>query len=161
YPVARLVSAVITRLEDRALADGDLHAALVDRGGRWVAPGVVAGFGGAVDGLASPITTDFNILVLRRRPEALARPVDRALGRPRAGPGPAVAARRRTASDDPPGGRRPRGRAAGRAGRPRFPASRADVHAVLPRRRLPAVRAALSTRRVGRQAGQGAAAATG
>jgi adenine deaminase len=79
YPVARLVSAVITRLEERALADGDLHAALLDRGGRWVAPGVVAGFGSAVDGLASTITTDFNILVLGRRPEAMARAVNRLL----------------------------------------------------------------------------------
>jgi adenine deaminase len=79
YPVARLVSAVVTRLEERALADGDLHAALLDRGGRWVAPGVVAGFGGAVDGLASTITTDFNILVLGRRPEAMARAVNRLL----------------------------------------------------------------------------------
>jgi adenine deaminase len=78
YPVARLVSAVITRLEERALADGDLHAALLDRGGRWVAPGVVAGFG-AIDGLASTITTDFNILVLGRRPEAMARAVNRLL----------------------------------------------------------------------------------
>jgi adenine deaminase len=79
YPVARLVSAVITRLEERALAEGDLHAALVDRAGRWVAPGVVAGFGDRVDGLASTITTDFNILVLGRRPEAMARAVNRLL----------------------------------------------------------------------------------
>src|SRR3989442_3124883 len=47
YPVARLVSAVITRLEERPLAPGDLHAALVDRRGRWVAPAVGAGFCGA------------------------------------------------------------------------------------------------------------------
>ena len=79
YPVIRLVSAVITRLEERAPADGDLHAALVDRGGRWVAPGVVAGFGERIDGLASTITTDFNILVLGRRPEAMARAVNRLL----------------------------------------------------------------------------------
>jgi adenine deaminase len=79
YPVARLVSAVITRLEERPLAAGDLHAALVDRGGRWVAPGVVAGFGEAIDGLASTITTDFNVLVLGRRPEAMARAVNRLL----------------------------------------------------------------------------------
>ena len=79
YPVARLVSAVITRLEERALAEGDLHAALVDRAGRWVAPGVVAGFGDRVDGLASTLTTDFNILVLGRRPEAMARAVNRLL----------------------------------------------------------------------------------
>jgi adenine deaminase len=70
---------VIARLEERALGEGDLHAALVDRGGRWVAPGVVAGFGDRLDGLASTITTDFNILVLGRRPEAMARAVNRLL----------------------------------------------------------------------------------
>ena len=75
----RLVSAVIARLEDRPLAEGDLHAALLDRGGRWVAPGVVAGFGDRVDGLASTITTDFNILVLGRKPEAMAQAVNRLL----------------------------------------------------------------------------------
>jgi adenine deaminase len=79
YPVARLVSAVITRLEERALAAGDLHAALLDRGGRWVAPGVVAGFGDRVDGLASTITTDFNVLALGRRPASMARAVNRLL----------------------------------------------------------------------------------
>ena len=79
YPVIRLVSAVITRLEERPLAEGDLHAALVDRAGRWVAPAVVTGFGDRVDGLASTITTDFNILVLGRRPESMARAVNRLL----------------------------------------------------------------------------------
>jgi adenine deaminase len=79
YPVIRLVSAVITRLEERAPAAGDLHAALVDRGGRWIAPALVTGFGERVDGLASTITTDFNILVLGRSPEAMARAVNRLL----------------------------------------------------------------------------------
>jgi adenine deaminase len=79
YPVARLVSAVITRLEVRPLADGDLFAALVDREGRWVAPGVVAGFADRLDGLASTITTEFNILVLGRRPAAMATAVNRLL----------------------------------------------------------------------------------
>jgi len=79
YPVIRLVSAVITRLEERAPAEGDLFAALVDRAGRWVAPGLVAGFGERVDGLASTITTDFNILVLGRDPAAMARAVNRLL----------------------------------------------------------------------------------
>jgi len=79
YPVIRLVSAVITRLEERALAPGDLRAALVDRAGRWVAPGVVADFAERIDGLASTITTDFNILVLGRSPEAMARAVNRLL----------------------------------------------------------------------------------
>jgi adenine deaminase len=79
YPVIRLVSAVISRLEERTLAPGDLHAALVDRGGRWVAPGVVAGFAERLDGLAGTLTTDFNILVLGRSPEAMARAVNRLL----------------------------------------------------------------------------------
>ena len=80
YPVARLVSAVITRLEERPLAPGDLHAALVDRGGRWVAPGVVAGFADErLDALAATITTDFNIVVLGRDPAAMARAVNRLL----------------------------------------------------------------------------------
>jgi adenine deaminase len=81
YPVLRLVSAVISKREDRPLGPGDLHAALVHRGGRWVAPGVVAGFADRVDGLASTISTDFNILVLGRRPEAMARAVNRLLAR--------------------------------------------------------------------------------
>jgi adenine deaminase len=81
YPVLRLVSAVISRREDRPLAPGDLHAALVDRAGRWVAPGVVAGFAERLDGLASTITTDFNILVLGRTPAAMARAVNRLLDR--------------------------------------------------------------------------------
>ncbi|HTO13200.1 MAG TPA: adenine deaminase C-terminal domain-containing protein [Candidatus Binatia bacterium] len=79
YPVIRLASAVITRLEERAPAEGDLFAALVDRAGRWVAPALVAGFGEGVDGLASTITTDFNILVLGRRRAAMARAVNRLL----------------------------------------------------------------------------------
>jgi adenine deaminase len=81
YPILRLVSAVISRREDRPLAPGDLHAALVDRAGRWVAPGVVAGFAERLDGLASTITTDFNILVLGRTPAAMARAVNRLLER--------------------------------------------------------------------------------
>lgn len=79
YPVIRLVSAVITRLEERAPAPGDLHAALVDREGRWVAPGLVAGFAGRLDGLAATTSTDFNILALGARPDAMARAVNRVL----------------------------------------------------------------------------------
>ena len=54
--------------------------ALVDRGGRWVAPGLVAGFADErLDALASTITTDFNILVIGRAPAAMARAVNRLL----------------------------------------------------------------------------------
>ena len=79
YPVISLSSAVITRLEERALADGDLHAALLDRRGRWVAPGIVARFAERLDGFAATISTDFNILALGRRPAAMARAVNRLL----------------------------------------------------------------------------------
>lgn len=79
YPVARMAGAVITRLEERPLEPTDLRAALLDREGRWVAPGVVAGFADDLDGLASTITTDFNILALGRRPGSMARAVNRLL----------------------------------------------------------------------------------
>jgi adenine deaminase len=78
-PVIRLVSAVITKLEERAPAPGDLHAALVDRAGRWVAPGLVAGVADRLDGLAATVSTDFNLLALGRSPGAMARAVNRVL----------------------------------------------------------------------------------
>lgn len=80
YPVLRLVSTVISRLEERPLGPGDLHAALIDREGRWVAPGVVAGFGD-VEGLAATNSTDYNIVVLGRSREAMAAAVNRVLAR--------------------------------------------------------------------------------
>ena len=79
FPVLRLVSAVITRVEERAPQPGDLHAALVDRRGGWVAPALVAGFAERLDGLATTISTDFNILALGRRPASIARAVNRLL----------------------------------------------------------------------------------
>ena len=79
YPVMRLVSAVISKLEERPLAEGDLFAALLDRRGRWTAPGAVVGFADGLDGLASTITTDFNILVLGRRRSSMVRAVNRLL----------------------------------------------------------------------------------
>jgi adenine deaminase len=78
-PVLRLVSAVITKIEERAPQPGDLHAALIDRRGRWVAPALVAGFAERVDGLATTISTDFNILALGRRAPSIARAVNRLL----------------------------------------------------------------------------------
>ncbi len=79
YPVIQLVSAVITRLQERPLQPGDLYAALLDRAGRWVAPAVVAGFADRLDGFATTNSTDFNILAFGRRPEAMARAVNRLL----------------------------------------------------------------------------------
>jgi adenine deaminase len=79
YPVVRLVSAVITKLEERPLAASDLFGALLDRRGQWTAPGPVSGFADRLDGLASTITTDFNILSLGRHRESMARAVNRLL----------------------------------------------------------------------------------
>jgi adenine deaminase len=78
-PVLRLVSAVITRLEERPFGAGDLLAALIDREGRWIAPAIVAGFAERIAGLATTITTDFNILALGRDPAAMAHAVNRLL----------------------------------------------------------------------------------
>ena len=78
-PVLRLVSAVVTRLEERPFAEGDLIAALIDREGRWIAPAVLAGFADRVAGLATTTTTDFNILALGRDPVAMAHAVNRVL----------------------------------------------------------------------------------
>ena len=76
-PIIKLVSAVITRLEERPMADGDLHAALLDRRGEWIVTTAVAGFASTLDGLATTLSTDQNVLVLGRRPEAMARAVNR------------------------------------------------------------------------------------
>ena len=79
YPVIKLVSAAITRLEERPIGAGDLHAALLDRRGRWVAPALVAGFAERLDGFAATMSTDFNVLALGRHPAAMARAVNRLL----------------------------------------------------------------------------------
>ncbi|HLF50061.1 MAG TPA: adenine deaminase C-terminal domain-containing protein, partial [Methylomirabilota bacterium] len=76
-PVIRLVSTVITALEERTCEPGDLHAALLDRRGGWIAPGAVAGFGPGLDGLAATVSTDYQILALGRSPAAMARAVNR------------------------------------------------------------------------------------
>src|SRR5256712_12949370 len=75
YPGTKLVSAVISRLQERPMEPGDLHAALLDRGGRWVAPGVVAGFAERLDGLPATTRPRLHIPAPGRRPEALAAAV--------------------------------------------------------------------------------------
>ena len=78
-PVVRLVSAVITTLEERALQQGDLHAALLDRGGAWMTTAGLAGFARDLDGFAATLSTDYQILAMGRRPESMARAVNRVL----------------------------------------------------------------------------------
>ena len=78
-PVIRLVSTVITALEERLAAPGDLHVALLDRLGRWVTTTALAGFAADLDGLAATLTTDYQIIAVGRSPEAMARAVNRLL----------------------------------------------------------------------------------
>lgn len=78
-PVIRLVSTVITALEERPLAEGDLHAALLDRRGAWITTGAVAGFAGDLDGLAATLSTDCEIVALGRSRSSLALAVNRLL----------------------------------------------------------------------------------
>jgi adenine deaminase len=78
-PVVKLVSAVITALEERPLVEDDLRVALLDRRGAWITTAGLAGFAPGVDGLAATLSTDYQILALGRRPEAMARAVNRLL----------------------------------------------------------------------------------
>jgi adenine deaminase len=83
-PVMHLKSAVIT--EHRVARVGTqgglvtlnghgglLHAALLEREGGWISRGLVSGFAANVEGLASTYNTTTHLLVLGRRPEAMAR----------------------------------------------------------------------------------------
>ncbi len=78
-PVIRMVSTVITVLEERAPAPGDLHVALLDRLGRWVTTTALAGFAGELDGLAATLSTDYEIIAVGRSREAMAQAVNRVL----------------------------------------------------------------------------------
>jgi adenine deaminase len=83
-PVIHLKSAVITerrdtrvRVEDGLVAPdeqrGLLHAALVGREGTWISRALLSGFASNLEGLASTYNTTTHLLVLGRRPEAMAR----------------------------------------------------------------------------------------
>jgi adenine deaminase len=83
-PVVYLKSAVITERRDTQVRvkeglvapdeQGDLlHAALVDREGAWISRALLSGFASNLEGLASTYNTTTHLLVLGRRPEAMAR----------------------------------------------------------------------------------------
>jgi adenine deaminase len=78
-PVLRLVSAVITTLEERALGEGDLHLALLDRRGAWITTAGLAGFAADLDGFAATLSTDYQVLAMGRRRESMSRAVNRVL----------------------------------------------------------------------------------
>jgi adenine deaminase len=78
-PVIRLVTAVITTLEERPLGVDDLHVALLDRRGTWITRAGLAGFAPRVDGLACTLSTDYQILAMGRKPASMARAINRVL----------------------------------------------------------------------------------
>ena len=76
-PVLKLVSAVITRLEERPIGPGDLRAALIDRRSRRVTTAALSGFAPSLDGLATTLSADHQVLALGRRADSMARAIDR------------------------------------------------------------------------------------
>jgi adenine deaminase len=85
-PIIHLRSAVITERKDARVRtekglivpdEGTLHAALIDREGAWISRALVSGFAANLDGLASTYNTTTHLLVLGRRPQAIARAAQR------------------------------------------------------------------------------------
>ena len=85
-PIIHLRSAVITERKDTRVRtekglivpdEGTLHAALIDREGAWISRALVSGFAANLDGLASTYNTTTHLLVLGRRPQAIARAAQR------------------------------------------------------------------------------------
>jgi adenine deaminase len=90
FPTIKLISSVITRqapvefgVVDGFLSidkrDGFCLAALLSRDGGWVSNGILQGFGGAIEGLASSFNTAVEILVIGSKPEAMSAAVNRVL----------------------------------------------------------------------------------
>jgi adenine deaminase len=90
FPVMRLLSTVITRLEqaefpvkkgvlDVTAGEGFNRVATLNRQGRWIANGILAGFADRVEGIASTFNTATEIVAIGQRPGAMAAAVNRVL----------------------------------------------------------------------------------
>lgn len=90
FPVAKLVNAVITRVEevefplregfiDVSSREGFCWVSTLNKHGRWVANGIVRGFADQIDGIASTFNTATEIVVIGRNPGAMALAVNRVL----------------------------------------------------------------------------------
>lgn len=72
-PGLRLVNSVITGpLEPDRVPPDALHAALIDRHGRWITRGRMAGFVDRLGGLATTVSSGFDIVVLGQHPTDMA-----------------------------------------------------------------------------------------
>lgn len=81
-PAIHLETAVITSRKDVTVqvkdglldpGPGLLHAALIEREGAWISRALVSGFADNLEGIASTYNTTTHLLVLGRRPEAMAQ----------------------------------------------------------------------------------------
>ena len=88
FPVIKLISTVITRIErlefpvrngmlDLPAAEGFCRVAALDRRGSWIANGILEGYADRIDGIASTFNTAVQILVIGQSPSAMASAVNR------------------------------------------------------------------------------------
>jgi len=88
FPVIRLISTVITRIErvkfpvrdglvDLSAADGFCRVAALDRRGRWISNGILQGYADRIEGIASTFNTALEILVIGKSTTAMASAVNR------------------------------------------------------------------------------------
>ncbi|MBW2119771.1 MAG: adenine deaminase [Deltaproteobacteria bacterium] len=90
FPTIKLINPVITRREwvEFGTKDGHLclnekdefcYLALINRDGEWVTNGIIKGFGGCVEGIASSFNTAAEILAIGRNQKAMGMAVNRVL----------------------------------------------------------------------------------
>jgi adenine deaminase len=90
FPVIKLISTVITRVKqvefpvrggvvDVSASDGLCRVATLDRGGRWIANGILDGYADRIEGIASTFNTALEILVIGQNPGAMAAAVNRVM----------------------------------------------------------------------------------
>lgn len=88
FPVIKLISTVITRIErvefpvrsglvDLSAKTGFCRVATLDRRGTWIANGILAGYADRIEGIASTFNTALQILVIGQNPNAMASAVNR------------------------------------------------------------------------------------
>jgi len=88
FPVIRLISTVITRIErvefpirsgllDLSARHGLCRVAALDRRGTWIANGILDGYADGIEGIASTFNTALQILAIGQNPIAMALAVNR------------------------------------------------------------------------------------
>jgi adenine deaminase len=88
FPVIKLISTVITRIErmgfpvrgglvDVSSVGGLCRVAVLDRQGRWIANGILDGYADRIEGIASTFNTAMQILVIGQNADAMASAVNR------------------------------------------------------------------------------------